>query len=423
MHGFFDLLPQPCRAVCPEEAGDGPAFRGLPRARTHVAASHNAGAGLPLPFVPVEAVYPIALVMIVRNEARCLARCLRSVRPHVDELLVLDTGSSDGSCRIALDEGARVVEAPWPDDFSAARNLALAQVDAPWRLVLDADEWLLSGSSALATLREQAPDFLGLVSVDSEVVDDQAQVQHAPSWLPRVLPRGVAYAGRIHEQPVSALPRRRMALQIGHDGYLPEQMQNKRGRNRRLLAAALADSPADAYLAYQLGKDHEVQGEFAPALPYYQQAYRTGAPGAAWRHDLVLRLMFTLKRLGRHTEALALAERESPHWQHSPDFFFTLGDLLLDAALAQPASAAAQLPRIEQAWLRAIEIGEQPTLPDSLRGRGSYLAAHNLAAFHASLGQAALAAQWQARARAWRAAEAGGAGLDPVNAAAASRSR
>jgi hypothetical protein len=224
-----------------------------------------------------------------------------------------------------------------------------------------------------------------------------------------VLPRGVGYAGRIHEQPVSTLPRRRLALQVGHDGYLPEQMQHKRGRNRRLLAAALAESPADAYLAYQLGKDHEVQGEFAPALPFYQQAYRTGAPGAAWRHDLVLRLMFTLKRLARHAEALTLAEREAPHWQHSPDFFFTLGDLLLDAALAQPANAADHLPRIEQAWLRAIEIGEQPTLPDSLRGRGSYLAAHTLAAFHASLGPAELAAQWQARARAWRAAEAGGA--------------
>lgn len=353
--------------------------------------------------------------MIVRNEARCLARCLRSVRAHVDELLVLDTGSTDDTRRIARDEGARVVEAPWPDDFSAARNLALAQVDAPWRLVLDADEWLMAGSVTLAMLRTQPPDFLGLVSVDSEVVDEQARRQQAPSWLPRVLPRDVVYAGRIHEQPLSALPRRQLALQIGHDGYLPEQMQHKRGRNRRLLAAALAEAPTDAYLAYQLGKDHEVQGEFAPALPLYQQAYRTCEPAAAWRHDLVLRLMFTLKRLSLHGESLALADREAPHWQHSPDFFFTLGDLLLDAALARPASAADLLPRIEQAWLRAIEIGEQPALPDSLRGRGSYLAAHNLAAFHASLGQAALAAHWQDRARAWRAAEAVGAGRQPVH--------
>jgi tetratricopeptide (TPR) repeat protein len=368
--------------------------------------------------LPVHAPYPIALVMIVRNEARCLARCLRSVRAHVDDLLVLDTGSTDDTCRIARDEGARVVEAPWPDDFSAARNLALAQVDAPWRLVLDADEWLLGGGSALAALRAQAPDFIGLVRIDSEVIDEQAQVQQAPSWLPRLLPRGVVYAGRIHEQPQSALPRRRLALQIGHDGYLPAQMQHKLGRNRRLLAAALAEAPEDAYLAYQLGKDHEVQGEFGPALPHYQQAWRSGPPGAAWRHDLVLRLMFTLKRLARHDEALALAEREAPNWQHSPDFFFTWGDLLLDGALAQPASAARYLPRIEQAWLRAIEIGEQPTLPDSLRGRGSYLAAHNLAAFHASLGQAAEAAQWQARARAWRAAASGAAGPDPAQAAA-----
>jgi glycosyltransferase involved in cell wall biosynthesis len=354
-------------------------------------------------------VYPIALVMIVRNEARCLARCLRSARPHVDELLVLDTGSTDATCDIARAEGARLLQAPWPDDFAAARNQALAQVTTPWRLVLDADEWLAGGTEALAGLRGEAPGFVGLVRVESELVDERGEAQRAPSWLPRVLPAGVLYQGRIHEQPRSVLPRRRLALRVGHDGYLPEQMRHKQGRNRRLLLAAVADAPADAYLAYQLGKDCEICGAFAEALPHYERAYQLGSAEAAWRHDLVLRLVFTLKRLARYDHALAMAERERPAWDHSPDFHFLLGDLLLDAALGQPASAAERLPRIEQAWLRAIAIGERPDLPDSLRGRGSYLAAQNLAAFHASLGHAAEASQWQARARAWR--EADGLGL------------
>ncbi|MFG5410636.1 hypothetical protein ABXN37_24135 [Piscinibacter sakaiensis] len=110
----------------------------------------------------------------------------------------------------------------------------------------------------------------------------------------------------------------------------------------------------------------------------------TATSPAAWRHDLVLRWMVTLKRLGRHAEALALAADEQPHWAESPDFHFVLGDLLLDAALADPARALERLPMIEAAWLRAIEIGERPLLPDSVQGRGSYLAAHNLAAFHES---------------------------------------
>ena len=348
--------------------------------------------------------HPIALVMIVRNEARCLARCLASVRGCVDEMLVLDTGSIDGTPGIARAAGARVEHFTWVDDFAAARNAALAHVQAPWRLVLDADEWIEAGAEALTALRAQPADFIGVVQVDSLVADEQGRAQHAPSWLPRVLPAGTLYEGRIHEQPVGAWPRRRLDLRIGHDGYLPEQMQPKRGRNRALLQAALAERPDDGYLHYQLGKDCEVNGEFAAALPHYECAHREAAApraGAAvpWRHDLVVRLLFTLKKLGHYEAALALADREQPHWNESPDFHFTLGDLLLDAALARPARAAEWLPQIEQAWLRAIAIGERPDLPDSLRGRGSYLAAHNLAAFHASLGNAAQAAAWRERAQ------------------------
>jgi tetratricopeptide (TPR) repeat protein len=344
--------------------------------------------------------------MIVRNEARGLARCLRSVAPHVDDMLVLDTGSTDNTVAIAMACGARVAHTVWRDDFAAARNEALAQVKAPWRLLMDGDEWLTDGAASLAALADQAPDFIGIVTVSSEVMDEQGQAQQAPSWLPRLLPQGVVYEGRIHEQPRSLLPRKRLPVVIAHDGYLPAQMQGKQGRNRRMLAAAMAAEPQDSYLAYQYAKDCEVNGEFAEALPHYQRAWREGDTAAAWRHDLLLRLMYTLKRQARFGEALALAEAERARWGHSPDFFFTLGDVLLDAALAEPAHALQRLPLIEQAWLRAIQIGERPDLPDTMQGRGSYLAAQNLAAFHTSMGQVAQAAQWQARAQAWRAVAA-----------------
>ena len=345
---------------------------------------------------------PIALVMIVRNEARCLARCLASVRAHVDDMLVLDTGSTDGTPDIARSSGARVKHFPWIDDFSAARNTALSQVDTPWRLVLDADEWIDAGVGVLADLRTRSPDFLGLVRVDNQVSDERGERQRAPSWLPRVLPRGVTYSGRIHEQPASALPRQRLGLIVGHDGYLPQQMVPKQGRNRGLLMAASAADPDDHYLRYQWGKDCEVHGDFTQALPHYEAAWTCGDPAASWRHDLLLRLLFTLKKLGHFDVALALAGRETPRWLHSPDFFFTLGDVLLDAALARPDKASEWLPLIERAWLRAIDIGERPDLPDSLSGRGSYLAAHNLAAFHTSLGDTLAAARWRERERRWR---------------------
>jgi len=112
----------------------------------------------------------------------------------------------------------------------------------------------------------------------------------------------------------------------------------------------------------------------------------------------VVRTLFTLKKLGRHDAAVALADTELPHWQGSPDFFFTLGDVLLDCAASTPARAGELLPLIESSWLRALEIGEQPQLLDSVRGRGSFLPAQNLALMHESLGQQAEARHWRERA-------------------------
>ena len=347
----------------------------------------------------------VALVMIARDEARCIARCLDSVREHVDEMWVLDTGSVDATAAIARQAGARVVPWAWRDDFSAARNAALALTPCDWRLVLDADEWIEHGADALRGFCQATPPCIGLLQVSSLIDAAQAGVQHAPSWLPRLLPRGVLYQGRVHEQPVSALPRTRLHLRVLHDGYLPQRLDGKSGRNRRLLQMALAQQPDDAYLLYQLGKDFEVHGQHAQAESFYARAYAGSEAQAGWRHDLVLRRIFTLKKLERFEAALALAEAEMPHWGHSPDFFFTLGDLLLDWAAAQPQHAPALLPMIESSWLRALEIGENPHLQDSVTGRGSFLAAHNLAVMFAALGDEAKALGWRERAAAMRDAQ------------------
>jgi tetratricopeptide (TPR) repeat protein len=347
----------------------------------------------------------LALVMIARDEARCIERCLRSAAPLVDEMWVLDTGSVDDTPAIAQRCGARLRRWPWRDDFAAARNAALALTDAHWRLVLDADEWIAAGHEALRAWRLNAAPRIGMLGVSSLIDGGSAGEQQSPSWMPRLLPRGVLYRGRVHEQPVSKLPRERLPLQVLHDGYLPPQMVRKGARNRRLLEAALGDDPADPYLQYQLGKDHEVHGRFGEAEPRYAAALAGCGMAAAWRHDLVLRRLFTLKKLGRFEQALSLAQAETPRWSESPDFHFTLGDLLLDWAVAQPQQASALLPLVESSWRRALHIGENPLLPDPVRGRGSYLAAHNLAALFDGLGDAAQARHWRERSAHMRSAE------------------
>lgn len=346
----------------------------------------------------------VALVMIARNEAAGIGRALASARPWVDEMWVLDTGSTDDTMALARAAGARVAQAPWPHDFAAARNQALDLARADWHLILDGDEWLAEGGEAIAALRQQAPDFVGQVRVDSAFEGGQvgAEPALAPSWLPRVLPGHVRYQGRIHEHPVHAGPRRRLPVVLGHNGYLPQALASKAGRNAELLQQALAEAPGDAYLWYQMGKDHDVYARYGEALSCFAQAWQHLPAGATppWLHDLVVRRLHALKCEGRHAQAMAEAEAGLAAWAHSPDFFFALGDVLLDWATRQPAWAERLLPTLESAWLRCLALGERPDLEGAVAGRGSHLAATNLALLYELLGRTPEAEHMRSLARA-----------------------
>lgn len=332
----------------------------------------------------------ISATLIARNEARCIARCLESVRPWVDRMLVLDTGSSDGTPDLARQCGAEVHHLEWPDDFSLARNHALALADADWHLILDADERLDTGGETLRAWCE-GPPRLGRICINS-VFDDAANtadgaVSTTRAWITRVLPRGVRFQGRVHEQVASALPRERLDLQVGHDGYLDAQMTGKRDRNRALLLLDLRDDPDDIYVAYQLGREAEGRAEFADACEWYGKAFARASSDANWFHDLLVRFLHCLGQAGRVDEALAIAEAQMPRWHASPDFFFCVGNLALDRAMIDPGGALDHwLPLAVSCWERCLEIGESPELEGSVFGRGSYLAQHNLDVVRAQMG-------------------------------------
>ena len=346
----------------------------------------------------------LALVMIARDEARAIARALESARPHVDRMIVLDTGSVDDTREIAQACGAKVHEFAWSDDFAAARNAALAHSDADWNLVLDADEWIGDGAEALGpeTLPAGAAGFLGEVRIAS-LMDQPGAEGTAQSWIARVLPRGVVYEGRIHEQPAGALPRRRLALNLGHDGYTTESLARKGERNETLLMAELQAAPRDAYLWFQLAKEHQARGRAPQAAISFVEALRLAPADIGWRHALVVRALIALKANGQIAEALALADAEVAHWQASPDFYFVIGDLYLEAASQEPDRAMDHfLPVVESAWKRCLEIGERPDLDGAVAGRGGHMAAHNLSVFYETLGRREQAAEYAELAKQMR---------------------
>lgn len=325
----------------------------------------------------------LAATLIVRNESRCITRCLESVAPWVDRILVLDTGSTDDTAERARRCGAEVHHLPWTDDFSAARNHVLDLADADWNLVIDADEWIASGGDKLRNWcdgRQRLGRVCILSSFDAaRPVAGIEGTGTSRSWITRILPRGVRYQGRIHEQAVSMLPRERIELQISHDGYLDAQMERKRDRNRTLLLKELQQHPDDSYLAYQLGREAEGRGEFLDACDWYARSLALTPRTALWFHELFVRQLHCLGQAERVDEGLEIAWGHMEEMAESPDFFFVFGNLLLEQGANDPARAVDHwLPLAAAAWERCLEIGERPDLEGSVQGRGSHLARHNL---------------------------------------------
>src|SRR5690349_1113775 len=96
--------------------------------------------------------------MIARNDAERIARCLKSVDGVVQAMIVVDTGSTDGTQNVAQQLGATVVERTWPDDFAQALNWAYDLVEHEWTFRLDSDEWLMHQSKPALTALCQRPD-------------------------------------------------------------------------------------------------------------------------------------------------------------------------------------------------------------------------------------------------------------------------
>jgi glycosyltransferase involved in cell wall biosynthesis len=336
------------------------------------------GPAEPAPWRSLGKTYSTALVAIVRDEDPRIGRLLASVQPWVDRMLVMDTGSTDRTIELASAAGAEVHHFKWCNDFAVARNAALDAAHADWHVVLDADEWLIDGGPAIAALRHVEPTFAASLELRNDY-HDAGTTRTSFARLTRVLPGHVRYAGRIHEQPQHRLDVRALPVAIGHDGYLSDRLEAKRGRNRALLESEVMARPDDAYLWYQLGKDAAVYDDHARAEECFARALEHSGADEPWRHDLAARRLYTLKRLKRHDVGLQFAESAFAHHQQSPDYFFALGDLLLDFAADRPEHGTALLPMIEQAWQRCLEIGERPEIEGAVAGRGSHLAAHNLA--------------------------------------------
>jgi len=219
--------------------------------------------------------------MIVKNEEANLGRCLESVKRVADEIIIVDTGSTDRTVEIARQYGAKIFTHQWDDDFAAARNASLRSATSGWILVLDADEALAEEDQGRlrALLRRDGPTayLLNIVSP----VDDSRSRHAVINAFPRLFRNrpGIQFEGRIHEQvsPSIAWVGGTVSpseIRVHHRGYhgLWVDLSAKRQRNIRLLSRQLADHPEDPSAHFHLGEVYALEGRIGEAIACYRAA-------------------------------------------------------------------------------------------------------------------------------------------------------
>jgi hypothetical protein len=230
----------------------------------------------------------ISLCVITKNEEKHIGECLESAHPWVDEIIVVDTGSSDSTTQIAQQHGATVDMIKWTDDFSAARNASIDHATGDWILWMDADEIMPSETGMKLRMLASYADkkvagFLFSVIVPSTISGDVSErIEHIKLF--RNLPQ-LRFTGRVHEQiypqiiaaGYTVIPTTYTILHTHYDVTL--EGQSKRDRYyQKIMQQEVIDRPQDAFAQFNLGmvesrlgnhvaviKALETYHEFAPA--------------------------------------------------------------------------------------------------------------------------------------------------------------
>jgi len=195
--------------------------------------------------------------MIVKNEENKLPRCLSSIQGYVEDIVVVDTGSTDRTLEVAREFGARTFEFEWPGAFDVARNESIRHVETEWILQLDADEWLAEDSGPKIRKAIQREDAFCFGILLREEGPDPVESSMIRIW--RSEPR-VPFIGTIHEHldlPVleAAHETRKeftTDIVVYHDGYAPELRRSKHERSIDLIKKELAIRPGQPYYEVKL---------------------------------------------------------------------------------------------------------------------------------------------------------------------------
>jgi glycosyltransferase involved in cell wall biosynthesis len=278
----------------------------------------------------------LSICMIVKNEEKVLKRCLESIMGIADEIIIIDTGSSDRTKEIAQAFTKKVFDLKWGNDFSEARNFAASKASGEWILVIDADEFVdrESFKDFKTNLQENPPEFnilavqivnfVGVNGKDTSLNYHERLYKNDGS---------ISYYRNIHElleHKDSNENRGFLEFQIFHSGYMDSVVieKEKTKRNLTLLKIKKEKEPIDYYF---IGNEYDQLGQLDKAIKYYQKGFKLKDDiNRDWVKKLLLRLVNSLHKAKRNKEALEVIESCEKIFFYLVDFKFYRGKIYFE---------------------------------------------------------------------------------------------
>ncbi len=342
----------------------------------------------------------LSLCMICRDNAKTIEAALTSIKPFVDEMIVVDTGSKDDTAAIAEQLGAQVFHFPWPDSFSVARNESIRHARGEWIIWMDSDDTISpENGRKLRALVEGAhdPKMLGYImqvhcpSAGPTGMLHVTAVDHLKLFRNRP---DLRFSGRIHEQ---MLPAIRQAggevtwtdIFVLHSGYdhSPAGQERKIKRDLHLLNLELAEQPTHPFTLFNLGMTYADIGRLPEAIDFLKRSIQHSAPGDSHLRKAYALLVSTLHRHAGPPPALEICIGALRLFPNDLELRFRKAILLHESGLRHEAVAA---------YLDLLAHPDERHFTSVDRGMGTFKARQNLAVIFGELGD------WPAAEEQWR---------------------
>nr|MDA8229136.1 glycosyltransferase [Desulfitobacterium hafniense] len=293
----------------------------------------------------------LSLCMIVKNEELNLRRCLQSVRGIVDEIIIVDTGSTDSTLQIAFEFGAIVRSIPWNNDFSEARNASLELAKGEWILFLDADEELARESLEALKMRIDLEDVEGYFIKVVNYIGNEGWLETCPDLVFRLFKNHQEYRfrGAIHEQIADVILEKnnrasyRIAdeIVILHYGYLDRAIseKNKKERNIMIIEKELSLDQDNRLLRYHYGVELFRAEKFAEAALELTRAANGIDPDTIYLPKLLRYIVMSNQSARNLSQALEVAQLTLQFFPDYADLYYYAGLICLELKKYSPARA------------------------------------------------------------------------------------